>query len=41
MLQRLTVFLLMPVLAKTFFSFVRRHFMAFSFLAAGHDETSG
>jgi len=31
------LFLLVAVLAQTFFPFVRRHFMSFSLLSARHD----
>jgi hypothetical protein len=30
------LFLFMPILAQTFFPFVRGHFMPFSFFSAGH-----
>jgi hypothetical protein len=31
------LFLLVSILAQTFFPLVRGHFMSFSFLTAGHD----
>jgi len=36
LLEKLSQFLFMSVLAQTFLAFVRCHFMAFSFSTAGH-----
>jgi hypothetical protein len=32
------LFLFMPVLTQAFFTLVRRHFVAFSFFSAWHDQ---